>query len=229
MADGAAYWHTRMTMPRGTTSKKTAKRKAAKAKKTTAKKPAKQTTKARAPSRKAAAMADAPMVTARARGNEGGLTPIAAEKLRRVAYRDAALKGERDAWVKAIRDPKMRALAEAAPRICDLFGIPTDVLRTERKDQSPASKNENSMRMLALGAIVGLGVSMGMAWNELHCDPNTGRCDVLDMPSHAFTIRQAHDRWVSYQDQAGHVPEMVRSRFAEIQSQALNLAATRAA
>jgi hypothetical protein len=143
-------------------------------------------------------------------------TPTTVHKGRREAYRDAMLPGPRDVWVKAIKDPKMKALAKAVPRICDIFGIKPDVLRMERKDQSPESMNENSMRMLALGAIVDLGVTLGMAWNELHCDPKTGRCDVLDMPSHAFTIRQAHSRWLAIQEQAGQVQEMVRKRYETI-------------
>jgi hypothetical protein len=147
---------------------------------------------------------------------ESDPTPTAMSKLRRNAYREAALKGPRDAWVKAIKDPKQRALADAVPRVCDLFGIKPDVLRMPRKDQSPESRNENDMRMIALGALVNLGVSLGMAWNEIHCDPDTGRCEVLDMPAHAFTIRQAHARWLAIQGQAGQVQEMVRSRYEAI-------------
>jgi hypothetical protein len=156
---------------------------------------------------------------------EADPTPTTVQKGKREAYREAMLQGPRDVWVKAIKDPKMKALAKAVPRICDLFGIKPDVLRMPRKDQSPESRNENDMRMIALGALVNLGVSLGMAWNELHCDPDTGRCDVLDMPAHAFTIRQAYERWLAIQGQAGQVQEMVRKRYETIRQAVASRAA----
>jgi CBS domain-containing protein len=264
MAKSAACWHTRLTMPRGPTSKKPPREKTPKPPK-----PSKESIVKVEPRTRIEDVAKAmvrratkrPIVVAEFNGislradetmtaediirqyqeayqlhheedddfgfvpMESDPTPTTVYKGKRATYREAMLAGPRDVWVKAIKDPKMRALAKAVPRICDLFGVKPDILRMERKDQSPGSKNENSMRMLALGAIVDLGVTLGMAWNELHCDPNTGRCDVLDMPSHAFTIRQAHDRWVAIQQQTGLVQEMVRKRYETIRQAVTSRAA----
>lgn len=190
--------------------KKTAKRKAASKKKASAKK----TAKARKPR----------IAKPRAQAESKELP---ADKATRVAYREGALRGERESWVRAIRDPKHRALADAIPKICDLWGVRVDVLAAEDLSKTPASANQNSLRMLALGCVIQLGVDLGMSWNELHNNPASGRSEVLDLPVHAFTIRSAHDRWTALQSLDGAVPEMVRARFSDIRIRAMSALAAK--
>ena len=147
------------------------------------------------------------------------------EKEQRVAFREQARDWPREAWVAHIKDHKQRVLADATASICAIFGIPCDVLRADRKDQSPKSRNENSLRGMALGAVIDTGLAMGLGWNELHTHPEIGRSEVLDLPPHAATIRGAWGRWIATANIDGVLMDVMRARVAEVQAAAVKAAA----
>jgi hypothetical protein len=147
------------------------------------------------------------------------------EKEQRAAFREQARDWPREAWVAHIKDHKQRVLADATASICAIFGIPCDVLRADRKDQSPKSRNENSLRGMALGAVIDTGLTMGLGWNELHTHPEIGRSEVLDLPPHAATIRGAWGRWIATANIDGVLMDVMRARVAEVQAAAVKAAA----
>ena len=147
------------------------------------------------------------------------------EKEQRVAFREQARDWPREAWVAHIKDHKQRVLADATASICAIFGIPCDVLRADRKDQSPKSRNENSLRGMALGAVIDTGLTMGLGWNELHTHHEIGRSEVLDLPPHAATIRGAWGRWIATANIDGVLMDVMRARVAEVQAAAVKAAA----
>lgn len=127
-----------------------------------------------------------------------------------------------------IKDPKQRVLADVVAAVCGLFGIPPDVLRADRKDQSPRSRNENSLRGIALGACIEVGIAMGLGWNELHTYPEIGRSEVIDLPPHASTIRVAHERWLAVQGLEGVVMDVAKREVRDIMDAAVKRAAATA-
>ena len=151
------------------------------------------------------------------------------EKEQRVAFREQARDWPREAWVAHIKDHKQRVLADATASICAIFGIPCDVLRADRSDQSPKSRNENSLRGMALDAVIDTGLAMGLGWNELHTHPEIGRSEVLDLPPHAATIRGAWGRWIATANIDGVLMDVMRARVAEVQAAAVKAAAVKAA
>ena len=153
------------------------------------------------------------------------ITDMDREKAQRLAYRVTASTWPREAWVAHIKDHKQRVLADATASICAIFGIPCDVLRADRKDQSPKSRNENSLRGMALGAVIDTGLTMGLGWNELHTHPEIGRSEVLDLPPHAATIRGAWGRWLATANIDGVLMDVMRARVAEVQAAAVKAAA----
>ena len=192
------------------------------ARKTGAKKKSKAETKRNgAKSRKAPASRPAAEATAAPSSKSISTT----EKEQHVAFREQARDWPREAWVAHIKDHKQRVLADATASICAIFGIPCDVLRADRKDQSPKSRNENSLRGMALGAVIDTGLAMGLGWNELHTHPEIGRSEVLDLPPHAATIRGAWGRWIATANIDGVLMDVMRARVAEVQAAAVKAAA----
>ncbi len=154
------------------------------------------------------------------------LSAAAIERERLVAYRsECATLTPRDAWVARIKNPRQRILADTVAKICALFGIPPDVLRHDRSDQSPLSRNENSLRGIALGACIDVGLAMGCSWNELHTHAAIGRSEVLDLPPHASAIRVARARWTAVQSMEGIVMEVARAQVARITASAVQAVA----
>lgn len=196
------------------------------ARKTGAKKKSKAETKRNgAKSRKAPASRPAAEATAAPSSKSISTT----EKEQRAAFREQARDWPREAWVAHIKDHKQRVLADATASICAIFGIPCDVLRADRKDQSPKSRNENSLRGMALGAVIDTGLTMGLGWNELHTHPEIGRSEVLDLPPHAATIRGAWGRWLATANIDGVLMDVMRARVSEVQAAAVKAAAVKAA
>jgi len=148
------------------------------------------------------------------------ITNMDREKAQRLAFRVTASSWPREQWVTLIKSPAQRILADVSARVCALFGLPPDALRGDRRDQSPRSRNENSLRGIALGAVIDVGVAMGLSWNELHTHPETGRAEVLDLPPHAHTIRIAHARWLAVLETEGIVLEVAKGRVADIKAMA---------
>lgn len=134
--------------------------------------------------------------TASSRRREA-LSEAAARHEALVTWRRDSANLPRATWTAMIKDPRQRVLADVVAAVCGLFGVPPDVLRADRKDQSPRSRNENSLRGIALGACIEVGIAMGLGWNELHTHPDIGRSEVIDLPPHASTIRVAHERWAA--------------------------------
>lgn len=145
----------------------------------------------------AAAPVDAPTVRTASSRRREALSEAAARHEALVAWRRESANLPRATWTAMIKDPRQRVLADVVAAVCSLFGIPPDVLRADRKDQSPRSRNENSLRGIALGACIEVGIAMGLGWNELHTHPDIGRSEVIDLPPHASTIRVAHERWLA--------------------------------
>lgn len=220
MAASPAAWHTRLVNKK--TASKGASRKAGAAKKS-------RTRKRSDAKRRKAPASRSPAVAA----PEAATTPLAPRgpsdaaiaKGQRVAKREAFATLPRAKWVALIKDPKQRTLASAAAEVCAIFGIPPDVLRADRKDQSPRSRNENSFRGVALGAVIDVGIAIGLGWNEMHTHPDTGRSEVIDLPPHAATIRGAHERWTAAQAMDGIAIEVARQRVAAIRTAAVKAAA----
>jgi hypothetical protein len=153
------------------------------------------------------------------------LSAAAIERANLVAYRSECAAMPRDAWVARIKNPRQRILADAVAKICALFGIPPDVLRHDRSDQSPLSRNENSIRGIALGACIDVGLAMGCSWNELHTHAAIGRSEVLDLPPHASAIRVARARWTAVQTMDGIVLEVARTYVAQVAAKAMQAVA----
>lgn len=149
----------------------------------------------------------------------------AIERENLVAFRAECAAMPRDAWVARIKSPRQRILADAVAKICALFGIPPDVLKHDRSDQSPISRNENSLRGIALGACIDTGLAMGCSWNELHTHQEIGRSEVLDLPPHASAIRVARDRWTAVQTMDGIVMEVARAQVDRIAASAVQAVA----
>lgn len=149
------------------------------------------------------------------------LSTAAIERANLVAFRSECAAMPRDAWVARIKNPRQRILADAVAKLCALFGIPPDVLKHDRSDQSPLSRNENSLRGIALGACIDTGLAMGCSWNELHTHAAIGRSEVLDLPPHASAIRVARARWTAVQSMEGIVMEVARARVAMVTAEAL--------
>ena len=153
------------------------------------------------------------------------LSAAAIERANLVAFRSECAAMPRDAWVARIKNPRQRILADAVAKLCALFGIPPDVLKHDRSDQSPLSRNENSLRGIALGACIDTGLAMGCSWNELHTHAAIGRSEVLDLPPHASAIRVARARWTAVQSMDGIVMEVARARVAMVTAEALQAVA----
>ena len=153
------------------------------------------------------------------------LSAAAIERANLVAFRSECAAMPRDAWVARIKNPRQRILADTVAKICALFGIPPDVLRHDRSDQSPLSRNENSIRGIALGACIDTGLAMGCSWNELHTHAAIGRSEVLDLPPHASAIRVARARWTAAQSMEGIVMEVARAQVARITASAVQAVA----
>ncbi len=153
------------------------------------------------------------------------LSAAAIERENLVAFRAECATMPRDAWVARIKSPRQRILADTVAKICALFGIPPDVLRHDRSDQSPLSRNENSLRGIALGACIDTGLAMGCSWNELHTHAAIGRSEVLDLPPHASAIRVARARWTAVQSMEGIVMEVARAQVARITASAVQAVA----
>jgi len=153
------------------------------------------------------------------------LSAAAIERANLVAFRSECAAMPRDAWVARIKNPRQRILADTVAKICALFGIPPDVLRHDRSDQSPLSRNENSLRGIALGACIDTGLAMGCSWNELHTHAAIGRSEVLDLPPHASAIRVARARWTAVQSMEGIVMEVARAQVARITASAVQAVA----
>lgn len=149
------------------------------------------------PSAETAATVDAPAVRTASSRRREALSEAAARHEALVTWRRESANLPRATWTAMIKDPRQRVLADVVAAVCGLFSIPLDVLRADRKDQSPRSRNENSLRGIALGACIEVGIAMGLGWNELHTHPDIGRSEVIDLPPHASTIRVAHERWVA--------------------------------
>lgn len=166
--------------------------------------------------------------TASSRRREA-LSEAAARHEALVTWRRESANLPRATWTAMIKDPKQRVLADVVAAVCGLFGIPPDVLRADRKDQSPRSRNENSLRGIALGACIEVGIAMGLGWNELHTHPGIGRSEVIDLPPHASTIRVAHERWVAVvQGLDGVVMDVARREVKVIMDAAVKRAAATA-
>jgi len=148
------------------------------------------------------------------------LSAAAIERANLVAFRSECAAMPRDSWVARIKSPRQRILADAVAKICALFGIPPDVLKHDRGDQSPLSRNENSLRGIALGACIDTGLAMGCSWNELHTHAAIGRSEVLDLPPHASAIRVARARWTAVQSMEGIVLEVARAQVDRIATSA---------
>ena len=153
------------------------------------------------------------------------LSAAAIERESLLAFRAECAAMPRDAWVARIKSPRQRILADAIAKICALFGIPPDVLRHDRSDQSPLSRNENSLRGIALGACIDTGLAMGCSWNELHTHAAIGRSEVLDLPPHASAIRVARARWTAVQSMEGIVLEVARAQVDRIATSAVQAVA----
>ena len=153
------------------------------------------------------------------------LSAAAIERANLVAFRSECAAMPRDAWVARIKNPRQRILADAVAKLCALFGIPPDVLKHDRSDQSPLSRNENSLRGIALGACIDTGLAMGCSWNELHTHAAIGRSEVLDLPPHASAIRVARARWTAVQSMEGIVMEVARAQVARITASAVQAVA----
>ncbi len=220
-----------MTKPTSKRARKSGAKKSSKKTKATTRSGAKPR-KARAshPSSPAAAPADAPPAavrTASSRRREA-LSEAAARHEALVIWRRDSANLPRASWTAMIKDPKQRVLADVVAAVCGLFGIPPDVLRADRKDQSPRSRNENSLRGIALGACIEVGIAMGLGWNELHTHPDIGRSEVIDLPPHASTIRVAHERWLAVQGLEGVVMDVARREVKVIMDAAVKRAAATA-
>jgi hypothetical protein len=178
----------------------------------------------------AAATADAPHAavrTASSRRREA-LSEAAARHEALVTWRRESANLPRATWTAMIKDPKQRVLADVVAAVCGLFGIPPDVLRADRKDQSPRSRNENSLRGITLGACIEVGIAMGLGWNELHTHPDIGRSEVIDLPPHTSTIRVAHERWLAVQGLEGVVMDVARREVKVITDMAVKRSAAAA-
>ena len=192
------------------TSKKNAKRSGAKPRKAPASRPS----------------TDAkPATAAEAKPPRKDQSAAAIERENLVAFRAECATLPRESWVARIKSPRQRILADAVAKICALFGIPPDVLRHDRSDQSPLSRNENSLRGIALGACIDTGLAMGCSWNELHTHAAIGRSEVLDLPPHASAIRVARARWTAVQSMEGIVMEVARAQVARITASAVQAVA----
>ena len=192
------------------TSKKNAKRSGAKPRKAPASRPS----------------TDAkPATAAEAKPPRKDQSAAAIERENLVAFRAECATLPRESWVARIKSPRQRILADAVAKICALFGIPPDVLRHDRSDQSPLSRKENSLRGIALGACIDTGLAMGCSWNELHTHAAIGRSEVLDLPPHASAIRVARARWTAAQSMEGIVMEVARSQVDRIAATAVQAVA----
>ena len=216
MAASRRAWHTSVvTKP---TSKRAGKTGAKSKKKTTARRGAKPR-KARAlrpPSDDAQAeQAMQPSVPSARERRREALSEAAARHAELVAWRKAAAGMTREAWTMQVKDAKQRILADVVAKVCAVFGVSPDALKADRKDQSPRSRNENSLRGMALGAIVEVGIAMGLGWNELHTHHEIGRSEVIDLPPHAATIRGAYERWLAVQQSGEGVVMSVMRREVE--------------
>jgi len=182
--------------------------------------------KARASLSPSSAATDAPATPTASSRRRDALSEAAARHEALVTWRRECAAGiPRKTWTAQIKDPKQRTLADVVAAVCGLFGIPPDVLRADRKDQSPRSRNENSLRGIALGACIEVGIAMGLGWNELHTHPEIGRSEVIDLPPHASTIRVAHARWLAVASLDGVVMDVARREVGVIKDMAVKQAA----
>ena len=163
--------------------------------------------------------------TAEAKPPRKDQSAAAIERENLVAFRAECATLPRESWVARIKNPRQRILADAVAKICALFGIPPDVLKHDRSDQSPLSRNENSLRGIALGACIDVGLAMGCSWNELHTHAAIGRSEVLDLPPHASAIRVARARWTAVQSMEGIVMEVARAQVDRIAASAVQAVA----
>lgn len=220
MAFSPVTCHTRHVTTKTTTSKRAARKTGAKKKssKRSGAKPRK------APASRPSQADDAPTApvsVAEAKpSRKETLSAAAIERENLLAFRAECAAMPRDSWVARIKSPRQRILADAVAKICALFGIPPDVLRHDRSDQSPLSRNENSLRGIALGACIDTGLAMGCSWNELHTHAAIGRSEVLDLPPHASAIRVARARWTAVQSMEGIVLEVARAQVDRIATSA---------
>jgi hypothetical protein len=161
---------------------------------------------------------------------------------RRQAQFDDAAKTKKLAaldrrWVDKIVDHRQRALARVIPDICAIFGMEPDDLIGRTAAETPAEMVINSHRKTCTGAIIHLGLSLGIRWNALHGRPaavgQSGETEILDLiDAHrqslaSFRLQFCALAGLPINDEnphcfppMGEVGQLVRIRFADIRATA---------
>lgn len=141
------------------------------------------------------------------------------------------------AWVDQIIDPRQRALAHAIPAICDIFGMSPDDLIGRTSAISPAEMVINSNRKACTGAIIYLGLELGIRWNALHGRPaavgQSGETEIRDLiDAHrqslaSFRLQFCALTGLPVSDEnpvagmpMGEIGQLVRARFSPIRATA---------
>jgi hypothetical protein len=140
-------------------------------------------------------------------------------------------------WVDKINDHRQRALARVIPDICAVFGMEPDDLIGRTAAETPAEMVINSHRKTCTGAIIYLGLSLGIRWNALHGRPaaigQSGETEIRDLvDAHrqslasfrlqfcALTGFPVSDENPAAGQPMGEIGALVRARFAPIRAAA---------
>ena len=91
-----------------------------------------------------------------------------------------------------IADPAQQVLARHIPRLCAIFGFPQAHLTVRGASKTPTEYVQNSMREVALGAVVWLGRELGLHWSGLHnrqSKAERGRTEIPELQdAHRFSL-----------------------------------------
>lgn len=140
-------------------------------------------------------------------------------------------------WVDKISDHRQRALARVIPDICDIFGMEPDDLIGRTAAETPAEMVINSHRKACTGAIIYLGLSLGIRWNALHGRPaavgQSGETEIRDLiDAHRQSLASfrlqfcalagfpVSDENPTAGPPMGEIGALVRARFAPIRAAA---------
>lgn len=132
-------------------------------------------------------------------------------------------------WVDKINDPRQRALARVIPDICAIWGMEPDDLIGRTAAATPAEMVINSHRKTCTGAIIHLGLALGIRWNALHGRPaavgQSGETEIRDLiDAHRQSLASFRLQFCALAGvdgpPMGEIGQLVRARFAPIRAAA---------
>lgn len=126
------------------------------------------------------------------------------------------------ARIRAIRDPKQRAVARQIGAICDLFSAefaalpPAERLAGRTRSTGPADRLRVATRVFAIGAVISLGKELGLPAAALHGKAD-GRTEIIELRGlYHNTCIHAGASFEALLRDGGAIGSTIAERYAQI-------------